>query len=209
MHATTSPQPSKPESAALAWVDEFLTGTAVEESSRRLFEHFYPKIHRFFSRRGFSHHDAEDLAQSVFLQLFSQLRSFQGDGSFESWLFAIAANLLRNEERHWQRDKRAGQEVPLDAPRAAPDLALVADQARSPEQEALAKQQQLALQQALEGLPPQMQACFRLRFEQGLKYREIATLLKISIDTVKAHLHQARHRLQQQLGTTGQGAEPP
>ncbi len=45
-----------------------------------------------------------------------------------------------------------------------------------------------------------MRHCCTLRYEKGLKYTEIATVMKISIETVKAHLHQARKRLIDMLG---------
>jgi DNA-directed RNA polymerase specialized sigma24 family protein len=51
-----------------------------------------------------------------------------------------------------------------------------------------------------------MRTCCLLRYVRGLKYQEIATVMKISIETVKAHLHQARKRLIEKLGDGGKGA---
>jgi DNA-directed RNA polymerase specialized sigma24 family protein len=45
-----------------------------------------------------------------------------------------------------------------------------------------------------------MRRCLALRVEQDLKYREIASVMRLSIDTVKAHLFQARQRLKETLG---------
>jgi DNA-directed RNA polymerase specialized sigma24 family protein len=44
-----------------------------------------------------------------------------------------------------------------------------------------------------------MRQVLALRLDQDLKYREIATLLRISVETVKAHLFQARQRLREEL----------
>jgi DNA-directed RNA polymerase specialized sigma24 family protein len=44
-----------------------------------------------------------------------------------------------------------------------------------------------------------MRRCVLLRIDQGLKYREIASIMRVSIDTVKTQLHQARHRLKERL----------
>ena len=44
-----------------------------------------------------------------------------------------------------------------------------------------------------------MRACFQLRYAQGHKYEEIAALMNVSVDTVKAHLHQAKQRLKIEL----------
>lgn len=53
---------------------------------------------------------------------------------------------------------------------------------------------------ALLELPTQMRRVCLLRFEHAMKYREIAVVLEISIETVKAHLHQAKKRLEAILG---------
>jgi DNA-directed RNA polymerase specialized sigma24 family protein len=45
-----------------------------------------------------------------------------------------------------------------------------------------------------------MRTCCHLRYIEGLKYHEIAAVMKISIETVKAHLHQARKRLMDKVG---------
>lgn len=52
-----------------------------------------------------------------------------------------------------------------------------------------------SLRAKLDQLPPQMRRCLYLRLYHDLKYREIAALMRISIETVKAHLHQAQNRL--------------
>ena len=70
----------------------------------------------------------------------------------------------------------------------------------SPAQEAYERERREALARALEGLPPQMRQVLTLRIDQDLKYREIAEVLQISIETVKAHLFQARQRLRTELG---------
>jgi RNA polymerase sigma-70 factor (ECF subfamily) len=51
------------------------------------------------------------------------------------------------------------------------------------------------LSRAIKEMPEQMRTCFLLRYDQGRKYKEIAVIMKITIDTVKAHLHQAKKRL--------------
>jgi RNA polymerase sigma-70 factor (ECF subfamily) len=56
------------------------------------------------------------------------------------------------------------------------------------------------LREAIEKLPEQMRKCLMLRVYQEMKYREIATLLRLSPETVKVHLFQARRRLREDLG---------
>ena len=55
-------------------------------------------------------------------------------------------------------------------------------------------------------LPAQMRRCVELRVHQDLRYKEIADLMQVSIDTVKAHLYQARQQLKGKL--SGYFADP-
>jgi RNA polymerase sigma-70 factor (ECF subfamily) len=52
---------------------------------------------------------------------------------------------------------------------------------------------------AMEELPEQMRKCVMLRVYQELSYQEIAVVLRLSVETVKTHLHQARQRLRIRL----------
>lgn len=182
-------------------VQELQAGVRVEANSRRVFELLYPWVRRFFGRLGYSAQDSEDLAQETFSRVFDQMRSFRNDGSFKSWLFAVAANLHRNEARRRHREKRDAPEVSLDttAEEGNPLRDPPAQEA-SPAQEVYEKERREALARAVKELPPQMGQALALRIDQDLKYREIATVLKISIETVKAHLFQARQRLRAVLG---------
>jgi len=56
-----------------------------------------------------------------------------------------------------------------------------------------------ALRDAIDSLPPQMRRVLMLRLSFGLKYREIASMMQVSIETVKAHLHQSQARLKAAL----------
>ncbi len=190
----------KPDPNSLERVRRLQDGTATEDDSRWLFARYYRWVLGYFLRRQVPEHRAEELTQDTFLQMFREIGTFRGESTFESWLFAIAANVLRNERRRHGQEMRNAPEVPLDAtPEDAPPLEIAADQP-SPERAAFEEQRRQALGRAIAELPPQMRQCFVLRRERELKYREIAALLKISIDTVKAHLFQARQRLKADLG---------
>jgi RNA polymerase sigma factor (sigma-70 family) len=112
----------------------------------------------------------------------------------------VASNLHRNEQRRRHREKRAAPEVSIEAAAdSAAPLEPPADEA-SPAREIYERERRDALARAVNGLPPQMRQILALRVDQDLKYREIAALLRISVDTVKSHLFQARQRLGAELG---------
>lgn len=177
---------------------------ARRELFRELFDRHYRRVFRFFRRWGFDAEEADDLAQETFLKAYAGLAEFRGDASESTWLFTIAANCLRNELRKRGTLKRAAVEVSRDelseAERAEPSVFTRTGHGReAPLERLLRKEQYLALDAAIADLPPKMGRCARLRLEQGLALREIAALLQLSPETVKAHLFQARRRLKRQV----------
>jgi RNA polymerase sigma-70 factor, ECF subfamily len=193
--------PAEEEAGLRRAVLELQAGVRVEDNSRLVFERYYPWVRRFFARFGYIPQDCEDLAQETLSQVFRQIGSFRSDGSFKSWLFAVASNLHRNQHRNRHREKRSGQEVSIDATTesGAPLYEPVAPE-RSPARAAYEKERREALANAIKGMPPQMGRALALRVDQDLKYREIAVVLQISVETVKAHLFSARQRLREELG---------
>jgi RNA polymerase sigma-70 factor (ECF subfamily) len=69
---------------------------------------------------------------------------------------------------------------------------------RDPLRVILTEEETRLLWRAMEHLPPQMRQAVLLRI-RDLKYREIAELMHVSIETVKAHLYQARQHLRDHL----------
>lgn len=184
-------------------VELIQAGRDVDANSERLFRLHVKRIHSFFQQRGFSKDEAEDLTQDVFFRVFKGIASFRLESGFKTWLFEIADHVYQNELRRRGAGKRRGWETSIDSggqdeegnpaalepppsePRALKDV--------------LEREQAEALSRAIKELPDQMRTCFLLRYDQGRKYKEIAALMKISIDTVKAHLFQAKKRLKLEL----------
>jgi RNA polymerase sigma-70 factor, ECF subfamily len=162
-----------------------------------LIERFYRPVSYFFSNRGFSHEESRDLAQETFLGVYKGLDRFRGDSSVETWLFKIAANIWRNAIRSRSAEKRDGLEISADDAPDEPDL--FGGGRLDPLVEALSDERVRLLRAAIDELPPQMRRCLLLRIDHDMKYREIAAVLQISIQTVKSQLFQAKERLKERL----------
>lgn len=93
--------------------------------------------------------------------------------------------------RSLQTQKRDAQEVSLENSDAVVELGA--------RQSNLTEEDVQLLRMALEDLPPQMRQAVFLRVEGGLKYQEIAETMHVSIETVKAHLYQAKRQLRDRL----------
>ena len=188
----------------LELIRQIQAGIRVEENFEKLFRRFRPLVQSRFLHKGFSTEESKDLTQEVFFRVFKSIDTFRGDSRFERWLWEIADNIYLNELRRRKTEKRHGIEQSLDArvesdSGPSPALEIPAPDL-SPEEQVLLQHDLKALRAAFQDLPDQMRRCCILRYEQGLKYQEIAVVMKISIETVKAHLHQARKRLTDLLG---------
>lgn len=189
-------------------IEEIQAGTRLEENCEKIYKRFRPTVRSFFLRKGFSPQESDDLTQDVFLRVFKSIDTFRRESRFERWLWEIASHIYSNEIRRRRTEKRDAREQSLDAVTeteegSAPALSIPSP-GLSQEEEVVRSERSKALHAALKGLPDQMRRCCILRYERGLKYQEIATVMAISIETVKAHLHQARKRLTALLGEKDQ-----
>lgn len=166
-----------------------------------LFRRHSRQVWAFFVKRGLSREDSWDLTQDTFLRVYKNMEMIRERGSATSYLFKTATNLFRNRLRDRKAQKREGQEVALDTTfENLIDGKETEQGVPGPLGKILKREEAEQLRQALKELPPQMRRCVELRLYQDKKYREIAEILDISIDTVKAHLHQAKHQLKSKLG---------
>jgi RNA polymerase sigma-70 factor (ECF subfamily) len=146
--------------------------------------------------------EARDLTQETFLRAFQSINRFRGDASLKTWIYRIAINQGRNRWRWWRRRKRdftvslddtsEQREQPLAATLPSVDTA-------NPEQEALAREREGQLRDALLGLRRSYREAVILRDVEGFSYEEIAATLQISIGTVKSRISRGRLELRQKL----------
>lgn len=172
-----------------------------DEVFLQLFERYYRPVVYFFARRGLSPEESQDFAQETFLRAYKNLDTLREGKAAKAWLFITATNLWRNEVRNRKAQKRIGTELPLDEGVVQPAAGSSGGGGSSGALAGLlARERVELLRQALEELPPRMHRCVLLRLDQELKYREIAVIMQVSVDTVKAQLHQAKERLKEALG---------
>lgn len=132
---------------------------------------------------------AEDVAQTVFLKAWENLRGYDPKYRFYSWIYRIAIN----ESVNHLKARRAEDPIPGDAVWNGPGpdaLTEGADLAR-------------AVQRALSGLKPEHRAVIVLRHFAGCSYRDMAETLGIPEKTVKSRLFTARQLLKDLLTAKG------
>ena len=178
-------------------VEALQQGVDVERNFRRLFDHFYDPLERYFARRVFAGEDRRDLVQETFLRVHRGIHNFRGESRLATWVFRIAHNTWCR----WLR-RQKNTDVPLGE--GLSSEMILEDWLVDPEADPLADALEIERRQLLwrfvGRLPPQMRRCTVLRVRQGLSTGEIANLLSLSPQTVKVHLHTARKKLQNMAG---------
>jgi RNA polymerase sigma-70 factor (ECF subfamily) len=172
--------------------EDHMLGEVAEE----LFRRYDRPVRAYFLHKGFSAEESLDLAQETFYRVYKNKEGFRGESSVVTWLFQIASNLYKNTLRSQAAQKRDREEVSLESVEARLVEVQTGDDAL---QAMLMEERSKLLREALEELPPQMKKAVFLRVGGDLKYREIAEEMDVSIETVKAHLYQARQHLRERL----------
>jgi RNA polymerase sigma-70 factor, ECF subfamily len=141
-----------------------------------------------------NHHDAEDIAQEVFIKIFRSLDRFRQDAQLTSWIYRIVMNACID---HRRRQLPAGS-VPFGE-EAEQKLLNTPEESPGPEERAYAGELGDVLEDAIARLPNGQRLVFVMRHHQGLKLCEIADALGLAEGTVKRQLHAAVHRLREAL----------
>lgn len=147
--------------------------------------------------------EARDLAQETFLQAFRNIKHFRGDADLRTWLYRIAINQARNRWRWWRR-RRRDQTLSLDTSDTSKDLLFTGDagdrDGGNPEQQALTRERERLLLEALGALKRSHREVVILRDVEGLSYEEVAAALGVGVGTVKSRLSRGRLELRRRLG---------
>lgn len=159
----------------------------IETEVMTLFEQYRVPLLRYAVSFGVPVSDAEEIVQEVFLSLFRHLRFGRSRRNLRGWIFRVAHNLSLKQ-------RLANQKL---VQRTAGDTSLAeehADPAPGPEEQMSEAQRRDRLQAVVQALPENDQHCLRLRAE-GLRYREIATVLGMSLGAVSISLTRSLARL--------------
>lgn len=148
------------------------------EGMRLLFERYNAWIYNFFLQMVPDREICQDLTQSTFYKVIRYKSSYNG-GKFSSWIFQIARNLRTDHFR------KAGRHGATESIENIPEMAQVVE-----DNDNVAK-----LKQALKKLPEDDREILLLSRFQGLKYAEIAELLKSTEGAVKLKAHRAIKKL--------------
>src|SRR5438270_5057431 len=167
------------------------------------YEYLVTKYHRpmiaFMYRMCHNQALAEELAQEVFLRVYRSRQSYAAEAKFTTWLYRIATNLAVNYARD-HKVERSGRVVSLDEPDEESGTTLdVSDASLNAEQQILRRERLQAIKNQILALPEKQRAAVLMHKYDGMDYREIAAVLKLSESATKSLLFRAYEALRERL----------
>ncbi len=150
----------------------------------------YPHVYQVALRLVHNEFDARDVAQSVFLKAIRSVHQVRNPRAFRSWLLKITVNEVRGG---WRKQQRAPHLEQLFGE-------IVRTQPATQSKQASRREFELALENTLESMPPELKAPLVLRYYQALSLSEIAEILELPKSTAQFRLQRGVRRLRRRFG---------
>ncbi len=161
-----------------------------------LMQHWEAPVKRFIFRLVGNAAEAEDLAQEVFVRIYTKRGTYREGARFSTWCFSIAANQAKNRLRWWRRRPTLSLNAWTEAGGEAAD----GSAAGAPASHAAVRHEQIAaVQTAVAALPLDLRTALVLFEYEEQSMAEIAGALGCTPKAVEGRLHRARQQLKSAL----------
>ncbi|WP_071458841.1 RNA polymerase sigma factor SigW [Bacillus massilinigeriensis] len=168
-----------------------------QNAYEEIVELYRDKVFQLCYRMLGDRYEAEDIAQEAFIRAYINIKSFNQNLKFSSWIYRIATNLCIDRIRKKKPDYYLDAEVPgteglnmysqVSADTARPEVELESLELRDE------VQKQIAM------LPEKYRSAIVLKYIEELSLNEISEILDLPLGTVKTRIHRGREALRQQL----------
>ena len=141
-------------------------------------------------------HDAEDISQEVFIEVFQSVQSFRGDAALSTWIYRIAVTKCLDEIKKRNQKKRftsLGKILHLD------DIAHWIGGGAMPDKRLNETDKMQQIEQALNTLPDNQRTAFTLSKIEGYTNAEIAEILNTTLVAVESLIYRAKKNVSDAL----------
>jgi len=156
-----------------------------QQAQARLYHLFSPKMYGVCLRYAKDASEAEDNLQEGFLKVFTKIKTFRGEGSFEGWIRRIMVNISLEKYRKQH------------LLHSVEDMSIYAQ--TSSDEDIVSNISANDLLELIQELPPRYRMVFNLYIVEGMQHNEIAKTMEISEGTSKSNLARARVIMQQKV----------
>ncbi|HEY1062211.1 MAG TPA: RNA polymerase sigma-70 factor [Daejeonella sp.] len=158
-----------------------LVSEGSELAFRKIYNHYNSRLYNYAFRISDDEELSEEIVMDAFLKVWCNRQNLIEVNHFDSYLYTLVRN------RAFNAIKRRAHEADIIS-----KLSLINSEYHdTTEETVIYNEYQHILSQAVDQLPPQQRIVFSMSRDEGMKYEEIANHLKLSKNTVKAHLKKA------------------
>lgn len=174
-----------------------------QKGDKRAFEQLVVKYDRLVLNIAYSYRnnkdDADDIYQEVFLRVYRGLKNYQFRSKFSTWLYRITVNVCiefkRKDKRHsheslYNYDVENENSVSYEA---------IIDSGIKTDQSTLDNEVSCLIQTEVDSLPSQLKMAFTLKYYNGLKIKEISSIMNCTEGTIKSYLFTSSRKLRKKL----------
>lgn len=174
------------------WLEKAINGE--EEAFTHLVETFQTPVFNLCYRMLGDSNSAEDAAQETFWRAYRNLKRYDRQRSFITWLLSIAA--------HYCIDQQRKKSLPLFEMDEFPDFDVADAETPNPEKEFNQDEEDSSLHLLVNQLNPQDRAAVILKYWYDCSEEEISQMLSLTVSAVKSRLHRSRHQLAEMVAST-------
>lgn len=162
-------------------ISELQNESTAHRAFRTLMEVYSEPLYWQIRKMVFSHDDADDLLQNVFLKAWSNIHNFRGEAKLSTWLYKIAVN----ESINFINKEKSRRGLSEDA-----DASFLLENAEA-DTYFDGDELEMQLQKAVASLPEKQRLVFNMKYFDEMKYEEISDILGTSVGALKASYHHA------------------
>lgn len=150
-----------------------------EQSFKKLYDCFYKKLYHFAFAIVKTREAAEEVVEDVFIKIWKAREDLINIRNIKVYLYTATKNTSLN---FLAKKARESITHPFD------HIHIEVAEVNSPETLMITAELHKKIRHAVEALPPRCKIIFKLVREDKLKYREVAEILNISVNTIDAQM---------------------
>lgn len=157
-----------------------------QQAFKELYLAYFDRLYKFAFSILHSAEFAEEAVNDVFLNIWQKRSTLKNIASLSSYLFVSTKNTSFNYLSKFRKERNTSLDdvlVRFEADELTPETAFFTAEIRS------------EIEQAINQLPPKTKLVFQMAKVEGMKYKEIADILNISVNTIDNHIATAVKKL--------------
>jgi RNA polymerase sigma-70 factor, ECF subfamily len=173
-------------------------GRGEERAFEELMDRHRLELINFFFQLIWDRHTAEDLAQEVFVRLYTSASRYKPTAKFRSYMYRVARSCWIDQHRR-TKSRRLERSLDAESDSGASLSDVLVVLAEQPEESARKEEFVKDLVVAIDSLPTDHKVVFVLSQVEGLRYKEISEVLNIPEGTVKSRMFACLKKIRETL----------